>query len=145
MKNQNEKKILCSKKGVNFSLERAYLDRKKILSIISGKNFVEKEYSLQKPSRAETVCIGNESNSHYQLVVYLWLAHTCVCFESYFLLCKKYKECQFSNTLVLSRYDVLWSLFLNDVKIVFSLRNCFWQLTLKFTIIYYAEFKYRAS
>ena len=71
MKNQNEKKILCSKKGVNFSLERAYLDRKKILSIISGKNFVEKEYSLQKPSRAETVCIGNESNSHYQLVVYL--------------------------------------------------------------------------
>ena len=51
---ESKKKILCSKKGVNFSLERAYLDRKKILSIISGKNFVER-IQLAKPSRAKTV------------------------------------------------------------------------------------------
>ena len=78
MKNQNENKILCSKKGVNFSLERAYLDRKKILSIISGKNFVEKEYSLQKPSRAETVLETSQILITSWWYIYDWLTRVFV-------------------------------------------------------------------
>ena len=50
MKNQNEKKILCSKKGVNFSLERAYLDRKKYLVSFPAKTLLKKNTACKNPA-----------------------------------------------------------------------------------------------